>query len=140
MKRLFALIACGGLAANAEDAPAPGVKDQIPELEAAGQLILVLTDSWEPGPARLLVFERQGGAWRQIGEQIPAAVGKKGLAWGIGLHGRYPPGQAVKKEGDGKSPVGVFGLDELFGSLSAAEAGITRFRYRKMTAGSAGVD
>jgi D-alanyl-D-alanine dipeptidase len=34
----------------------------------------------------------------------------------------------------------VFALDELFGSLTAAEAGIIRFRYRQITPSFAGVD
>jgi D-alanyl-D-alanine dipeptidase len=39
-------------------------------------------------------------------------VGRKGMAWGSGLH---PEPANLKKEGDGKSPAGVFSLGTAFG-------------------------
>ena len=143
MTRLaLAFVVCAAVTPvmNAADAPAPGVKDQIAELDPCAQLIVVLTESWKPGPARLRTFERQRGMWTEVGDSIPASVGRNGVAWGVGLHGSYPPGGPVKKEGDGKSPAGVFALGEAFGSLRAEEAGITHYPYRQMTSSFAGVD
>src|SRR5688572_10590748 len=91
-----------------ENEPMPGVKQEIPELRVCAQVIVVITETWGAGPARLRLFERRGGEWIQEGAEIRTAIGKKGIAWGIGLHGSYPSGAEVKREGDGKSPAGVF--------------------------------
>ena len=140
MIKLFALAITGACAMAEDTIVAPGVKDSIPELDRAGQLILVISESWSPGPAQLKTFERQNAAWVRIGDEIRASIGKKGLAWGIGLHGSHPELQPLKREGDKKSPAGVFTLDEIFGPSSAQEAGISRFPYRQVNEFFAGVD
>ncbi len=137
---LLVIVMMGANAMAVETIPAPGVKDSIAELDSAQQLILVIAESWSPGPARLQVFERQKNGWGRIGGEIRASVGKAGLAWGLGLHGSHPEGSPVKREGDKKSPAGVFALDEIFGSSSAQEAGISRFPYRQVNEFVAGVD
>jgi D-alanyl-D-alanine dipeptidase len=56
------------------------------------------------------------------------------------LHSDVPPGVRPKKEGDGKSPAGVFSLLESFGYATAAESGIQTFPYRPLTPNTEGVD
>jgi L,D-peptidoglycan transpeptidase YkuD (ErfK/YbiS/YcfS/YnhG family) len=124
----------------AADAPRAEVKDNVPELRASGQLIVVTTESWDAVFGELRRFERVDGQWKAVGMPMRANVGKKGMGWGIGLHGTFPEGGERKREGDKRAPAGVFSLDELFGSATAEESGITRFGYRQMTTSFVGVD
>jgi D-alanyl-D-alanine dipeptidase len=86
-------------------------------------MIVVTTSGWNAVEGRLQRYER--GAvqenWRPVGEPIPIVVGEKGLAWGIGLiddRRVRAAGDPIKKEGDGKSPAGIFALGTAFGYAS----------------------
>jgi L,D-peptidoglycan transpeptidase YkuD (ErfK/YbiS/YcfS/YnhG family) len=79
------------------------------------QMILVLTKDWRAVDGQLQRFERNGSAWQSIGPSVRVVVGRNGTGWGRGLHPMPQPGPQ-KKEGDGKSPAGVFGLSFVFGS------------------------
>ena len=51
-------------------------------------------------------------------------LGKNGLAWGIGIHEKNS--QNLKKEGDGRSPAGIFKIGKIYGeSDSLLEGAIT---------------
>ena len=71
---------------------------------------------------------------RPGGPRAPAwqgVVGRTGTAWGAGLHGTgAPTGRdgPRKREGDGKSPAGVFALRGSYGYAAAPPAG-TRLPY-----------
>jgi len=69
-------------------------------------------------------FERSSatGSWRAVGPAVPVVVGRSGLAWGKGLASLRGPGP-VKREGDGKSPAGVFLLSTAFGQTPVAPPG-----------------
>lgn len=120
--------------------PSPKVRDDVPELRTSRQLIVVTTESWDAVFGELRRFERSSGQWHSVGMPMRANVGKKGMGWGIGLHGTFLEGGERKREGDKRAPAGVFSLDELFGSATAEEAGITKFSYRQMTTSFVGVD
>ncbi len=98
------------------------------------QMILSVSADWNATTARLQAYERRSpqDAWVAVGEPIDASLGRTGLAWGRGLH---PAGLAgpEKREGDGKSPAGVFDLRLVTGYDAAAPAG-TRLPYREATA------
>lgn len=88
------------------------------------QLVLVLGDGWNDFHGLMLRFERDGvgGAWAPIGEVIPVVLGHGGMAWGRGLHGVDAPAESEgpsKREGDGRSPAGVFRLGQAFGRSEA---------------------
>lgn len=89
------------------------------EIPPAGkQMIVVLTDSVTATQGQLYRFEKSAreAVWKQTEVKIPVCVGSKGLGWGLGLHEEKSiPGFPVKKEGDGKSPAGKFGLTCVFG-------------------------
>ena len=70
------------------------------------QLVVVVSPNNTSIKAQLWRFEKVGNAWKQFGEPHPANLGRKGLAWGKGLHSTKPGLQ--KKEGDQKSPAGIF--------------------------------
>lgn len=86
------------------------------------QAIVVTTANWSTVQGRLQKFERTGthSVWHAVGKPIEIVVGTNGLGWGIGVFPAHGAGVRaangpVKKEGDGKSPAGVFTLGTAFG-------------------------
>lgn len=139
---LCALPVLGSSPPAAGATPEPGLKKNVPETRRCRQFIVVTTRDWTTVAARVLFFERAdaGSPWKLAAPACDAVVGRKGLAWGIGLHGSAPAGAPVKQEGDDRAPAGVFGLEEIFGYAAPAAAGITAFPYRQLTASSEGID
>jgi len=90
----------------------------------AGQMVLVTVPGWHAVQGTLRTYERQGGgAWHEVGTARPVAIGHAGAGWGLGLH----PAQAggpVKREGDGRSPAGVFRIGEAFGYAAHADTAL----------------
>ena len=116
----------------------PALKERIPELSSRSQLILVLARDWNATKAKLYAFERDdAGDWKTAGIESDVVVGRKGMAWGIGLHGGYERSSVCKKEGDERVPAGAFELDEIFG---VAKAPKLRFPYRHITATTEAID
>ena len=74
---------------------------------------------------------------KPAGIDSDVVIGRKGMAWGIGLHGGCERGSVCKKEGDERAPAGVFELDEIFG---VAKAPKLRFPYRHVTATTEAID
>lgn len=102
--------------ANQLQQPALAPKPATTKLSKVSQLIVVTADTWNSHTGELQRFEmRAGSAWRASGELIPVNLGRSGLAWGAGL---LPPAAdgLRKKEGDGRSPAGIFPLGTAFGT------------------------
>lgn len=106
------------------------------------QLVLVVTPSYESTHGSLYKFQREknSSAWKEVGEPVPIVVGRSGLGWGEGLHANIPAQQPLKREGDGRSPAGVFALSTAFGFASAKEMGELHLPYVQITAGLECVD
>ena len=103
------------------------------------QMVVVTTGGWDDIHGELRTFERSGdGDWHEAGSARAVVIGRTGAAWGIGLHDT-PAGDTgpVKREGDGRSPAGVFAVGEAFGYAPAA---VTGLRYDAMDAGDYCVD
>ncbi len=79
------------------------------------QLIVVTTKDWNANCGRLQRYEKISGKWRKAGKSVAVRLGRNGLGWGIGLHRIPPHARYVKKEGDGRSPAGIFALKQAFG-------------------------
>ena len=109
-------------------------------LDKAEQMILVITPDWNTVQGELRRFERSGpGApWRPIGQAGTIVVGRNGLAWDP-LTSPVVDGPA-KKEGDGRSPAGVFSLGKAFGFAPAAEASWLKVPYIPVVEGLECVD
>jgi L,D-peptidoglycan transpeptidase YkuD (ErfK/YbiS/YcfS/YnhG family) len=106
---------------------------------ASRQMVLVVADSWDATAASARLYERgQDGAWRPSGEAMPVSLGRAGLAWGRGLHAPEPGGP-LKREGDGRSPAGVFDLRHVTGYSPAPLRGL-RLPYRQASASLRCVD
>ena len=79
------------------------------------QLILGISDSWNSSAFNLQFFEKQrDGQWRAVSGQIPVRGGRDGLVWGRGLH-PLTANSTIKKEGDWKTPCGVFAIGGAYG-------------------------
>ena len=101
------------------------------------QLVLSIGEGWDAPSARVRRYERgtAAGPWQAVGADVPASLGRRGLAWGLGLHSgklQAPTDGPTKREGDGKSPAGVFDLRLATGYAATAPSG-TRLPYRVAT-------
>jgi L,D-peptidoglycan transpeptidase YkuD (ErfK/YbiS/YcfS/YnhG family) len=105
-----------------------------PVPRACRQLVLSIAAGWDSSKAVLQAYERGApdGAWNPIGPAFDASLGRAGLAWGRGLH---PPGLAGprKREGDGRSPAGVFVLRFVTG-YDESRPPLVRLPYRTASA------
>ena len=120
-RALFAvvvLIGCSRAPAAVPPAPvqASAMERPASPLDGSTQMVLVVTPAWDSTSGSLRRFERDAprGAWRQVGGTVPIVVGRTGVAWD-GQLGLARAGEPVKREGDGRSPAGVFPLDTAFG-------------------------
>jgi len=84
---------------------------QIPNTK---QLIVVSTKNWSTPNGTLQRYEKTD-TWQKVGKAIDIKLGRNGLGWGIGLHSIPINAKYIKKEGDGKAPVGIFTLKQAFG-------------------------
>lgn len=107
-----------------------------PAWQASNQAVVVVTQDWDANLGVLRTFERVGGSWRQVGTPQAVTVGRNGSAWGLGLHSEALPGP-VKREGDGRSPAGVFAIGTAFGYAGSAA---TALAYTPMQPSSYCID
>jgi L,D-peptidoglycan transpeptidase YkuD (ErfK/YbiS/YcfS/YnhG family) len=88
------------------------------------QLLVVLSDDFDSTHAQLTRYARAPGkSWQHSGTPSAAMLGYAGYAWGDGLHGRGAPAGRpgpLKREGDGRSPAGIFALGTVHGYAPAA--------------------
>ncbi len=101
-----------GLSINAESNGSP-----IPD--SSSQIIMVITDYTKSSKGVLTCFERndKNSKWKMSYlQKIPVVLGTNGLGWGRGLN-KIPDilDFPIKKEGDGRSPAGIFKLSSVFG-------------------------
>jgi L,D-peptidoglycan transpeptidase YkuD (ErfK/YbiS/YcfS/YnhG family) len=92
------------------------------------QLVIVITNNWNDVQARLFCFEKINGKWQRK-FNFPAVVGIKGMALGNGFRTLVLDGAPIKKEGDLKSPAGIFELGPAFGYAGKGEVGWMNFDY-----------
>ncbi|NWF34473.1 hypothetical protein HH110_15645 [Stenotrophomonas sp. SAM-B] len=92
-------------------------------LEGSTQLVVVTTERWDATEGRLQAFERTAQGWQPHGAAFDVAVGRSGSAWGKGLHPAQP-GIPQKREGDGRSPAGIFAIGPAFGYAPRLTSGL----------------
>ena len=110
----------------------------------ARQAVVVTTADWGAGGGRLQAYERADGraAWRAVGPPATVVVGRNGLGWGRGVTAppATPGTEPVKREGDGRSPAGVFRLTAAFGRAATPAVPGMKLPYRAETPGLDCVD
>jgi L,D-peptidoglycan transpeptidase YkuD (ErfK/YbiS/YcfS/YnhG family) len=109
-------------AAHSPDGIAAGWMEASLDTLARGssQVVLVTGDDSRGFHATLHALERRGGAWRYAFPPLPALIGEKGFA---------PPGG--KREGDLRTPAGVFPLRRTFGYAPEIATRMPYFRVGK---------
>lgn len=97
------------------------------------QAVVAYPSSWHSSHAELYFYERADSkaAWSKAGGPVKVRLGRKGSAWGLGLH-RSPDGVTLKKEGDGRSPAGIFSIGGAWGDAPAIRKH-PKLPYRKVT-------
>ena len=94
------------------------------------QLMVVLTNGWDELQGNIYCFNLERGKWRlKFTNQV--VVGGKGMGLGDGIITLKSPGAPVKKEGDLKSPAGIFTTGSAFGYADKKEAGWIKNHYIK---------
>ena len=119
---LIAILTFAGAATAAED--------QAAAWSDAGQMVVVTTPGWSADHGTLRTYAHTADGWKEIGQPAPVTVGKAGVAWGLGLNAPREDGP-VKREGDLRSPAGVFAIGEAFGYAGKAD---TTMPYRALSA------
>lgn len=115
MKHLLISIACLFVLA------APGqAKPQYELPEDCLQLVVVVNKHWDDTTARMRRYQRSSAEapWEPVGVSVPVNLGRTGLAWGRSplMEQKSEKGDfASKKEGDGRSPAGLFPFKQAFG-------------------------
>jgi len=83
------------------------------------QLLVVQSENFETNTAQMQAYEKISNKWKKHGSKIKVNLGRNGLAWGKGIIDfSHDKTEAVKQEGDGKAPAGLFNLDSFFGYSS----------------------
>lgn len=103
---------------SAEEAQAAWLQTSLTTLAGdSSQALLVVGEELTGSTAMLYTLEKRGATWRTVFPPLPALIGRNGFA---------PPGE--KKEGDVRTPSGVFALKRAFGYAAAVD---TRLSYRQ---------
>lgn len=127
MKSLFVLLILAvGISAQIKKPQPPPVK--VPFAESL-QAVVVTTDSPTATSGKLRLFERKTAKakWTATDKEISIVVGRTGLAW---AQDSAPESVTeFKKEGDGKSPAGMFPLTYTFGTADKANS---KLKYLKL--------
>jgi L,D-peptidoglycan transpeptidase YkuD (ErfK/YbiS/YcfS/YnhG family) len=114
--RILALLAAVSMLAACASAPHS-------PLAGADQLVLVTVPDWDAPAGQLRSFERAGKGWRAVGAARAVTIGRAGAAWGLGLQPAQGEGPQ-KREGDGRSPAGVFAIGAAFGYPQTVRTGL----------------
>ncbi len=78
------------------------------------QAIIGIADGWNNSHVTLSLVERnRSGQWQRVLGPIPGRLGRAGLVWGLGLH-QNTRRATTKREGDGRSPAGIFDVGGLW--------------------------
>lgn len=87
------------------------------------QLILVTTPNWTSYKAKINLYEKDGVNWKKSKDDIKAVIGKNGMGWGKGIYNQEDAiNNTFRKEGDKRTPAGIFTISTVFGLNNILEA------------------
>lgn len=120
---LFLFLFCAGAAAQIK---IPTTPTPVVPFSESLQAVVVSGENWNSSKGRAQFFERKNAKskWKPVGRSFPVVVGKNGFALGVEMPDKKDKTdieREYKKEGDGKSPVGVFPLMTSFGTIDKPE-------------------
>jgi L,D-peptidoglycan transpeptidase YkuD (ErfK/YbiS/YcfS/YnhG family) len=98
----------------------------------AGQLIIVVAKDWNDIHAKLYAFEKRNNVWH-LQFSFAAVVGERGMAMGEGVAEISITDAPQKREGDLKSPAGIFLLGPAFGYAAKTETNWMHIAYVRAT-------
>ncbi len=98
----------------------------------SSQCLLGIADNWNSSSGTLCLYEKTGGQWKPATTPWKGRLGKNGLVWGLGIHPN-PVGAVLKKEGDNRSPAGVFAIGGAWGYDTSIRKN-PKLPYQKVTA------
>ena len=110
--------------------------------EECQQLIVVRPDTVDGVSGRVWLLSRSPDLhpWKIAEGPVPAVIGTRGVGWGRGEPALpNPGGYPDKREGDGRSPAGIFRLPGAFGTAAQPPVGV-RMPWQECTATLRGVD
>lgn len=86
-------------------------------LSRVNRLALVTVSNMNSSSARLRLYERVPGraTWLPLGAPEPTVLGASGAAWAPAFRHLGMPSEPVKREGDYRTPTGIFTLGRPFG-------------------------
>jgi len=86
-------------------------------LDGTRRLVLVLVPTMRSSFGSLLLFERgeDESAWQLVHPAEPVVLGFKGLAWANAFRSFARAGEPIKREGDGRTPAGIYRIGRPFG-------------------------
>jgi L,D-peptidoglycan transpeptidase YkuD (ErfK/YbiS/YcfS/YnhG family) len=96
------------------------------------QLLIVVADGWDNLQGTLYGFKKRHHKW-VLQFSNPVVLGRKGLGMGDGMVPMVIDGAPVKKEGDLKSPAGIFSIGTAFGYADHKQARWIKNPYVKAT-------
>ncbi|RYD47661.1 MAG: hypothetical protein EOP85_05045, partial [Verrucomicrobiaceae bacterium] len=108
----------------------PGSAFELPG--GSSQCLVGKAPGWNSSEVTLTLYEKSNGAWKPAAAPWKGRLGKNGLVWGKGMH-PVPGGAATKKEGDNRSPAGVFAIGGVWGYNSSIQKH-PKTPYRQVTA------
>lgn len=78
------------------------------------QCLVGMADDWDSSNVTLCLYQKSDGTWKPVSAPWQGRLGKNGLVWGKGIH-PVPRSASTKKEGDNRSPAGVFAIGGAWG-------------------------
>jgi L,D-peptidoglycan transpeptidase YkuD (ErfK/YbiS/YcfS/YnhG family) len=124
---VFIVALIGVVTAQVKTPQPPPVK--IPFAESLQAVVVTTADpSVIQGTARLYERKSVRSKWKSAGDEFSVVVGRSGLAWS--LDSAPESVSSFKKEGDGKSPAGMFPLTFAFGRPD--KPGDVKLSYTKL--------
>ena len=99
-----------------------------PAIDQAKRLVRVITPSMDDTRATVATFQRPSprARWTQTSGPESAVVGEGGVAWGHPFAASAQPGEPIKREGDKRTPAGIYAFTSTFGFGDANRPGHIR--------------
>lgn len=106
------------------------------------QMLIVIVDDWGYSTGKMWCFEKSAAqaTWSPLPDSFKVQLGKKGLAWGRGLHTHKTLVGPKKNESDDCSPAGIFAIGPFFGFSPKNDISYLKGPYIHITASLEAVD